>query len=139
MAAILCSQIPHKARELFAYQAAIVRAESNYEGNRWVTYDRQFQREALARKDLNWSVTDPCLYNEAFTGRAWAIARCTFCLQDDHSEAMCPKNPHRPMFGWFPPPAWPSTPPRGETGHGEGTCCIPSYCGGNQSRGAGCP
>ena len=26
-------------------------------------------REGLARKDLNWSVMDPTLYNEAFTGR----------------------------------------------------------------------
>ena len=69
---------------MFVYQATIVRAEWNYEGQRWVTYDRQFRREALARKDLNWSVTDrdPRLYNEVFTDRARAIARCSFCLQD---------------------------------------------------------
>ena len=104
MAAVLCSRFPDKAGELFAYQAAIVRAERNYEGKRWVTYDRQFRREALARKDLNWSVPDPRLYNEAFTGRARSIARCTYCLQDDHTAAYCPKNPNRPMFGWFPDP-----------------------------------
>ena len=109
MAAIICTRFPHKAGELFAYQATIVRAERNYEGKRWVTYDRQFRREALARKDLNWSITDPRLYNEAFTGRARAIARCAFCLQDDHAEAQCPKNPNRPVFGWFPhPTSWPT-------------------------------
>ncbi len=64
MAAILTTRFPDKAPELFAYQAMIVRAERNYEGKRWVSYDRQFRREALARKDLNWSVTDPRLYNE---------------------------------------------------------------------------
>ena len=99
MAAVLCTRFPDKAPELWAYQATIVRAERNYDGKRWVTYDRQFRREALARKDLNWSVTDPRLYNEAFTGRARSISRCTFCLQDNHTAAYCPHNPNRPVFG----------------------------------------
>ena len=102
MAALLATRFPDKAPELFSYQATIVRAERNYEGKRWVTYDRQFRREALARKDLNWSVTNPRLYNEAFTGRARAIPRCSFCLQDDHRAADCPRDPNRPVFGWFP-------------------------------------
>ena len=97
---------PEKAPEFFAYQALIVRAERNYEGKRWVSYDRQFRREALARKDLNWSVTDPRLYNKAFTGRARSIARCIYGLQDDHTAAYCPKNP---MLGWFPDGStWPT-------------------------------
>ncbi len=104
MAAILTTRFPSKAPELFAYQATIVRAERNYEGKRWVSYDRQFRREALARKDLNWSVTDARLYSEAFTGRARAIARCAFCLQDDHTATSCPQNPNRPIFA--DPSAW---------------------------------
>ena len=111
MAAVLCSKFPDKAGELFAYQASIVRAERNYKGKRWVAYDRQYRREALTRKDLNWSITDPHLYNEAFTGRARSIARCSYCLQDDHSAAQCPRNPNRPIFGWFPDPSlWPAQP-----------------------------
>ena len=89
----------------------------NFIGQQWVIYDRQFWREALARKDLNWSVTYPHLYNEAFTGRARAIARCSFCLQDDHTDAYCPKNPNHPLFSWYPslairptPTGWPSLP-----------------------------
>ena len=58
-----------KAPELWAYQATILKAAPIYEGTAWVTYDRQFWQEALVRKDLNWSVTDPRLYNEAFTGQ----------------------------------------------------------------------
>ena len=104
MAAILCSRFPEKAAEIFAYQATIVQAERNYDGEHWVVYDHQFRREALVRKDLNWSVTDPRLHNEAFTGRARAIARCAFCLQDDHTDTYCPKNPNRPVFGWFQTP-----------------------------------
>ena len=101
LTAVLASRFPEKAPELFAYQATIVRAEINYEGNRWVSYDRQFRHEALARKDLNWSVTD---YNEAFTGRARAIARCSFCLQDDHTALQCPRNPDHQWFNWMPFP-----------------------------------
>ena len=75
----------------------LIRAERNYEGKQWVAYDRQFR---FARKDLDWSVPDPRLYNEAFTGRARAIARCSFCLQDGHVTNTCPHNPNRPMYGW---------------------------------------
>ena len=104
-------QVPLQGPELMAYQATIVRAERNYEGKRWVSYDRQFRREALARNDLNWSVVDARLYNEAFTGRARAIARCSCCLADDHAEASCPQNPNRPVFGWLPSPSpWQSFP-----------------------------
>ena len=35
MAAVICTRFPHKAPELLAYQAAIVRAERNYEGTYW--------------------------------------------------------------------------------------------------------
>eukprot|EP00731_Ephydatia_muelleri_P008707 Em0004g1045a len=48
-------------------------------GRTWVAYDRQYRREALARKDLNWSATNSRLYNEAFTGCAKAIPRCCHC------------------------------------------------------------
>ena len=113
MAATLVTRFPEKAPELFAYQASIVRAESNYEPGRWVSYDRQFRRESLAGRDLNWSVPDPRLYSEAFTGRARAIPRCQFCLQDDHTEPYCPRNPDRPWLNWFPdiPSPRPQQPP----------------------------
>ncbi len=65
MAATLSSRFSEKAPELFAFQAQIIRAERNYEPGRWVLYDRQFRREALARRDLNWSVTNIRLYSEA--------------------------------------------------------------------------
>ena len=97
MAAILAWRFPDKAPELWAYQSTIIQAERNYEGKQWVAYDRQYRREALARKDLNWSTPNPRLYNEAFTGRAKAISRCSFCLQDDHASQSCPHNPSRPL------------------------------------------
>lgn len=105
MAALLSARFPEKAPELFAYQSSIVRAERNYDDRRWVAYDRRYRREALAQKDLNWSVPNARLYNEAFTGRARAIPRCTYCLQEDHTAQYCPRNPHRPWFGWLPDPS----------------------------------
>lgn len=78
-----------------------MRAARNYEGDRWVSYDRQFRREALARKDLDWSTPNPRLYNEAFTGWARSISRCSFCLQDDHKSDICTRNPNRSLLGWL--------------------------------------
>ena len=103
-------------RESAGAVSMIIRAERNYEAGRWVAYDRQFRRAALARRDLDWSVSDPRLYNEAFTGRARAIPRCHFCLQDDHTSRSCPRNPEQPWLGWYPQSPWPSS-PAGHTGH----------------------
>ena len=101
MAAILSTRFPEKAPELFAYQGSIIRAERNYEGKQWVVYDRQFRREALARKDLNWSVPNLRLYNEAFTGRAKAIPRCSVCLQMTIRQSHVPRIPQGQSHGTF--------------------------------------
>ena len=62
IAGILATRFPLKASELFAYHASIIHVERNYEKYRWVAYDRQYRREALARKDLNWSAENSRLY-----------------------------------------------------------------------------
>ena len=66
-----------------------------------MAYDRQFRREMLARKDLNWSVSNARLYNEAFTGRATSIPQCPHCLGDDQTGATCPFNPSPIVVGWL--------------------------------------
>ncbi len=104
MAAILIQRFPKKGPELLAYQALIVRCERNYRGSQWVAYDRAFRREALAAHDLNWSVPNPRLFQEAFTGRAKDIPRCSVCLDDDHTAESCPKNPQRHSSTPHPPP-----------------------------------
>ena len=85
-----------KLPNLLAYQAAIIRAERNYEGKQWVACGSQYQRESLARKYLNWSLPNSRLLNETFTGCARAMPRCIFCLQDDHTTSTCTINPNRP-------------------------------------------
>ena len=102
MAAVLATRFPEKGPEFFAYLASILRAERNFDDGRWVAYDRCYRREALAQKNLDWSVPNARLYNEAFTGRARAVPRCSYCLQEDHVSQSCPRNPNRPWFGWLP-------------------------------------
>ena len=93
LASVLTSRYPSKAAEMWAYQSSIIRAARNFDGTAWVAYDRQFRREALARRDLNWSATNARLYSEAFTGRAKVIPRCRHCLSETHDLRACPVNP----------------------------------------------
>ena len=93
MAAVYASRYPDKAPDMFAYQSTIVRAARNLEMSAWVAYDRQYRREALANRDLNWCQINVRLYNEAFTGRARSIPRCKHCLSDTHATANCPLEP----------------------------------------------
>ena len=101
MAAVLATRFPEKAAELWAYQAAILHAAHAYEGSNWVAYDRLYRREMLVKKDLNWSVPNPRLYSEAFTGRAKRHPQCPHCLSEDHMGTGCPHNPNPPFMGWF--------------------------------------
>ena len=80
-----------------------------YEGATWVAYDRQFRREMLARKDLNWSVPNSRLYNEAFTGRTKIMQRCQYCLSEVHGSTGCQQHPNPMIVGWFHPPVSTST------------------------------
>ena len=50
-----------------------------------MAYDRQYRREALANRDLNWSHMNIRLLNEAFTSRAKSIPCCRHCLSDTHT------------------------------------------------------
>ena len=84
---------------------SILRTERNFVDCRWVACDRCYRREALAQKNLDWSVPNACLYNEVFTGHARIIPRCSFFLQEDHLAQVCPRNPNRPWFGWLNDPA----------------------------------
>ena len=93
LASVLTSRYPGKAAEMWAYQSSIIRAARNYDGTAWVVYDWQFRREALARRDLNWSVTNARLYSEGFTGRAKVIPHCRYCLSETHDLRACPVNP----------------------------------------------
>ena len=135
MAATLVTRFPNKAAELFVYQASIIRAERHFEPGRWVTYNRQFRREALARKDLDWSQKMSHLYIETFTGRARNLPLCSTCGADDHPGSRCPRSMDRQRYGWIPAPSvWSPTGLQAGDSHtprdicnkfNEGRCRIP--------------
>lgn len=104
MAAVLVTLFPEKGPEVWAYQTTILKAAHTYEGSNWVSYDRQYRRDMLACKDLNWSIPNTRLYNEAFTGLARMLPRCPHCLSEDHTGPACPYNPNPLVIGWFQDP-----------------------------------
>ena len=55
MAAILSPKFSQKAPELLAYMWLIIHADRKYDGAAWVTYDRVYKRQAVARHSLDWS------------------------------------------------------------------------------------
>ena len=105
-------------------------------GRQWVLYDRQYRREALARRDLNWSTLNSRLYNEAFTGQARTISRCGYCLADDHAANACQADPDAGLRtikdGTSPPvqhlPSQHSTLPELCRNFNDGRCKRPSCC-----------
>ena len=80
LVAVLSSKYPEYTGELMAYQRWIIWAASNFVGSAWVTYDICYRCCAARMKSLSWSREDITLAQEAFAGRARAVARCSFCL-----------------------------------------------------------
>ena len=62
-AAVLNSYFPHRARDLSAYMALIIRTAKRFGGRAWLQYDRAFRREAEASFLQDWSAMKPDLYN----------------------------------------------------------------------------
>ena len=67
----------------------IVKSQRTFSGEGWVSYDTCFRRKAAISKSLEWGVIDFTLYNETFTGRAKAMARCRYCSSDMHTSQDC--------------------------------------------------
>ena len=54
---------PHRARDLLAYMALIIRTAKRFGGKAWFHYDRAFRREAEVNNVQDWSVMRTDLYN----------------------------------------------------------------------------
>ncbi len=118
MAAVLVKRFPEKAPELLAYQACIVRCERNYRDGQWAFYDRAFP----------WHVINNRLYQDAFTGRARDIPRCSLCFEDPNPMAGfymqwpgAPSQLQEALSPYRPPPP-PQPQPRGNRGPSQELC-----------------
>lgn len=105
MIEVLSTGYPGKTPDFMAYQKTIVRAHRSFLGEGWVTYDTCYRRKAAATKSLDWAQVDFTLYNETFTGRAKAIARCKHCSSEHHSSADCTFAPEMPKRNQFTRPS----------------------------------
>ena len=89
LVAILSTKYPDKTPQLMSYMRTIVKSQRTFSGEGWVSYDTCFRRKAAISKSLEWGVIDFTLYNETFTGRAKAMARCRYCSSDMHTSQDC--------------------------------------------------
>lgn len=100
LVAVLSPQYPNKVTHFMAYQRTIIKAQRCFVGDGWVTYDSTYRRAAAAAKSLDWGLIDFSLYNETFTGRARAIARCQHCLSEHHESKDCSDNADSEEIGF---------------------------------------
>ena len=92
---------PQKIKDLLGYQALIVEARMEYDGETWLAYDRRFRQTVAATPDTMWAKIDPTLWNKAFTGQAKS-KRCKYCFSLSHESTDC---------DWAPTKASASTSP----------------------------
>ena len=60
---VIATYRPHRARDLLAYMALIIRTAKRFGGKAWFHYDRAFRREAEVNNVQDWSVMRTDLYN----------------------------------------------------------------------------
>ena len=73
---------------MLGYQALIIDASIQYDGDGWMGYDRRFRLSAAANSTKSWASLDTTLWNLAFTGYA-KVARCKHCFCLTHASSEC--------------------------------------------------
>ena len=65
---IIAGSAPERVPDLLSYQALIIDAYTEYQGEYWSGYDRQFRQRAVVTPATSWSTMDTTLWNLAFGG-----------------------------------------------------------------------
>ena len=86
--AIIAQKSPERIPDLLGYQALIIDASIQYDGDGWMGYDRRFRLSAAANSTKSWASLDTTLWNLAFTGYA-RVARCKHCFCLTHASSEC--------------------------------------------------
>ena len=81
--AVISRAHPEQVRALLGYQALIIQASIEYQGDWWLEYDRTFRLRAATQKGTTWSVIDNTLWNLAFSGCS-RKDRCGHCCSLSH-------------------------------------------------------
>ena len=77
--AIVAQKSPERIPDLLGYQALIIDASIQYDGDGWMGYDQRFHLSTAANSTTSWASLNMTLWNLAFTGYA-KVARCKHCF-----------------------------------------------------------
>ncbi len=66
-ASMLVLKHPAATRDLFAYQAMIVKAAHDYEGTPWLSYDVHFRSLAATIQSTSWTALDQAIWSQYFS------------------------------------------------------------------------
>ena len=90
--AVISRSQPERVPDMLAYQALIIQAQMEYQGDSWLSYDRTFRLRAASKRNLDWSAVDPTLWSLAFSGKGKSNG-CKHCFSPTHSSTECSWNP----------------------------------------------
>lgn len=85
---VLVAAYPRRCIELLKYQHIIGRAETQFQGLAWVTYDEQFRRRAANDLTMSWDQVDLELWTITFSGLA--KPHCLTSFSPYHRQSECP-------------------------------------------------
>jgi len=84
---IIVAAYPRSSIELLKYQQIISRAETQFQGLAWVSYDEQFRRRAANDLSLSWDQVQLELWTVLFSGLA--KPHCLTCCSPYHKQSEC--------------------------------------------------
>ena len=96
-AAVLCSQYPEKAKELWAYQATMISEHRRCGGKGWSVYDALFRQQITSMETVDFSKINQGLYATTFLAYGGRGQFCQGCLASDHTHSECALHPNQSL------------------------------------------
>ena len=87
VAIILFKQL-QRVPDLIGYQALIIDAQREYQGECWIGYDRRFRQRTALQPIEKWAIVDSTLWNLAFAGYG-SCTHCKLCFSTSHVTNGC--------------------------------------------------
>ena len=94
-ATVVCARYPHKARELWAYQALMIAEHHNCGGRGWLLYDCAFRQQISLLESADFSKVNQSLYATTFLAYGGRGQFCVWCMASDHAQEECALHPNR--------------------------------------------
>jgi len=88
-AAMVCSQYPEKAQDLWAYQATLIGEAKKCGGRGWYLYDAAFRQQIVSLQKTDFSKLKDSLYSTTFLAFGSRSRFCPNCMLSDHSQEEC--------------------------------------------------